>query len=323
MKRVLIVFGGCSFEHDISIKSAENIYKYIDKNIFEVSSLYIDKNNVWYEFDNNFNEINIDNLNKIENIIDYLKEFDIVFNIIHGNTGEDGKLQSMFELFNIKYLGSNSISSMLSMNKELTKQVLKDNNIKQVNYCVYKNIKDVEKKINYPLIIKPSNGGSSIGINIAYNNKELKKAIKKAQEYNDIIIVEEFIQNNIELECSIIDISKKIYVSTVGQIAPTNHFYDYNDKYIKDEAKIIIPADISNDMIKEIKETAKKVFTILNCKDFARIDFLVDKNNNTIYLNEINTLPGFTNVSMFAKLLEYDKYSIKKVLTKLINKNIT
>lgn len=322
MKRILIIFGGCSYEHDVSIKSAKNIYNFIDKDIFDVSCLYISKDNIWYKYDDNFDNVNVGKLDKIQNIIEYLKNFDLIFNTIHGNTGEDGKLQSLFELFDIKYIGSNSVSSMLCMNKDLTKTILQENGIKQIDYRIYKDIKDVENSLKFPIIIKPSNGGSSIGITIANNIKQLKKAIKEAKKYSDKIIVEQYIKNNMELECSIIETKNKVYVSSIGQVIPSNSFYDYEDKYIKNSASIIIPANLNDDTIKEMKLIAEKVFTILNCKDLARIDFLIDKDDNSIYLNEINTLPGFTDISMFTKLLEYDKYNITNLFTSIINKSI-
>lgn len=322
MKKILIVFGGKSYEHDVSIKSAKNLYNYIDKKIFEVNTLYISRDNIWYETNNNFEDLEVSEIYEIDNVIKYIKQYDLVINIIHGNTGEDGKLESLFELFDINYIGSNSISSVLCMNKDLTKIVLDNNNIKQVNYLLFKNIKDMESKLDYPVIVKPNNGGSSIGMGIAYNRKELKDILKIAKNYSDIVIIEKFIENNRELECSVIQKNKKIYVSTIGEIIPSNSFYDYDDKYEKNEANMIIPASLSKEINKEIKDIAKKAFTVLNCKDFARIDFLIDKKDNSIYLNEINTIPGFTDISMFTKLLEYDKFNIKDLITSLINNSI-
>lgn len=322
MKKILIVFGGKSYEHDVSIKSAKNLYNYIDKKTFEVNTLYISRDNIWYETNNNFEDLEVSEIYEIDNVIKYIKQYDLVINIIHGNTGEDGKLESLFELFDINYIGSNSISSVLCMNKDLTKIVLDKNNIKQVNYLLFKNIKDIESKLDYPVIVKPNNGGSSIGMGIAYNRKELKDILKIAKNYSDIVIIEKFIENNRELECSVIQKNKKIYVSTIGEIIPSNSFYDYDDKYEKNEANMIIPASLSKEINKEIKDIAKKAFTVLNCKDFARIDFLIDKKDNSIYLNEINTIPGFTDISMFTKLLEYDKFNIKDLITSLINNSI-
>lgn len=318
MIKVLLLFGGNSFEHEISIKSAKNLYNHIDKKEFEVTDVYISKDNSWYESNLDFDDISIDKLKKIDNITCYIKNFDIVINIIHGNSGEDGKLQSLFELFNIKYIGSNSLSSFLCINKELTKLVLEKNNINQTKYHVYKSIKDTTSKLDYPVIVKPNDGGSSIGIMVAHNDKELKKAIKFSSTYSNKIIIEEFLENCLELECSVIE-NNGLYVSTIGQIIHTNEFYDYEDKYIKNESKIIIPANINELLSKKIKKLAEKVFNLLQCSDFARVDFLVDSKSN-IYLNEINTIPGFTDISMFSKLLEFDNINIEKFITKLIKK---
>ena len=320
MKNVLLIFGGKSYEHDVSIKSAENIYKYIDKSLFNISTIYITKENNWYIFDNNFEKINIVDLKKIDNIVDYLKNFDVVINIIHGNTGEDGKMQSLFELFNISYIGSNSISSTITMNKDLTKIILNNYNIPQVKSIIVNSSNDlINLDLNYPLIIKPNNGGSSIGITIAYNESELNSSLENAFKYSNTLIIEEFIENMLELECSVIE-DDGIYVSTIGQVIPSNSFYDYEDKYIKNESQTLIPASINDSLIEEVKRLAKKVFTVLNCKDLARIDFIYDKTNKKLYLNEINTLPGFTQISMFSKLLEYDGYNITDLITKFIDR---
>lgn len=320
MKKILVLFGGKSYEHDISIMSAKNIYKCLDSKVFNIGLAYISKNNSWYEFNGDFDNIDTNKLNHINNIVEYLKKYDIVFNIIHGATGEDGKLQSLFELFDIKYVGSNSISSLLCMNKDLTKLLLKENDINQVKYTIYKSISETKKTINYPMIIKPSNGGSSIGISIVHNDKEFKKGVKEAQKFSNKIIIEQFIENCLELECSVVKEKNKVYVSSVGQIIHTNEFYDYEDKYIKKQSQLVIPANINKNVSNTIRKTAKKAFNILECDDLARVDFLVDSNNN-IYLNEINTLPGFTNISMFSKLLQYDNFNTQKLLTRII-KNI-
>lgn len=322
MRKILIMFGGKSYEHDISIKSAKNLYNFIDKKLFEVNTLYISKDNIWYETNNSFEDFETTEVYEIDNIIKYVKQYDLVINIIHGRTGEDGKLESLFELFDIKYLGSNSISSVLCMNKDLTKIVLDNSNIRQVNYLIYKSIKDTENKLDYPIIVKPNNGGSSIGMGVAYNRKDFKNILKTSKKYSDTIIIEEFIEDNRELECSVIEKNNKIYVSTIGEILPSNSFYDYDDKYEKNEAVIVIPAYLNDEIKNKIKMIAKKAFTALNCKDFARIDFLIDKKDNSIYLNEINTIPGFTDISMFTKLLEYDKFNIKDLITSLINNSI-
>ena len=322
MKDVLLLFGGHSYEHEVSCKSAKNIYNNINKNIFNVTSVYVSKTNDWYIFDNNFNDINISMLKKVSNIIEFLKKFDCVFNIIHGCDGEDGKYISLFEILNIKYVGPNHLSSMICMNKHITKVILDKNKIRQVKYVLYNgSLKEIEKKLNYPLIVKPSSGGSSIGISKVNDRVELNKAIKNAKKFDNNIIIEEFI-TGLELECAVLQENEKIHVSTIGQIKPSREFYDYDDKYIINSSKTIIPAYISENTANKIKKISKKVFTILNCKDLARIDYFYDYKNDIIYLNEINTLPGFTNISMYPKLLEFDGYSYEKIITTLINNNI-
>ena len=321
MNKILMIFGGNSYEHEVSIKSAENLYKYIDKSLFDITTTYITKENDWYIFNNEFKNINISNLKKVDNIIEYLKTFDCVINIIHGNNGEDGKIQSLLELFNISYIGCESISSVITMNKDLTKIILNSYNIPQVKSITLNINDDININLDYPLIIKPNNGGSSIGIFVVYNETELKEKINESFKYSDTVVIEEFIENIKELECSVIE-DEYIYVSTIGEILPSNTFYDYEDKYIKNESKTLIPADIDELLIKEIKTIAKKAFKALNCKDFSRIDFIYDKTNKKLYLNEINTLPGFTEISMFSKLLEYDGYNLTNLITKLLNKAI-
>lgn len=298
MKKVVLIYGGKSSEHDVSCNSAKEIMNNIDTNKFILSCVYATRNNEW-----------IYQSKKIDNIIEFLKQYDVVFNIIHGNTGEDGKIQGMLDLFNIKYIGSNCGSSYICMDKERTKQILKYYNIPQVPF---QNGKD-KLIIPYPVIVKPAKGGSSIGISIANNKKEYKKAIKKALKYDEKIIVEKYIKAR-ELECAIIE-DKKIIVSDIGEIITENSFYDYETKYIKNNAKTII-SDIPENIKKQIKKYAKTVFKVLELKGLARVDFFYDTEYNKIYLNEINTLPGFTKISMYPKLL--NKYKYKDLITKLI-----
>ena len=298
MKKVVLIYGGNSSEHDISCKSAKEIMENIDKNKFDLYGVYVTPNNEWtYK-------------NKtIENIIEFLKQFDVVFNIIHGNTGEDGKIQGMLDLFNIKYIGSKCGSSYICMDKERTKEILKYYNIPQVPFQNYKD----KLIIPFPVIVKPARGGSSIGINVANNKKEYKKAIKEALKYDDKIIVEKYI-NARELEVAVLE-DKNLIISDIGEIITKNKFYDYDTKYINTDAKTII-SDIPKNIKKQIKKYAKQVFKILKLKGLARIDFFYDIEYNKIYLNEINTLPGFTKISMYPKLL--NKFEYKDLITKLI-----
>ena len=319
LKNVLILFGGNSFEHEISCKSVNFIVKNIDTKKFKFKLVGIDYDNTWYEIndisiiDKNWNK---NNNTKINNIIEYAREFDIVFPIIHGNTCEDGKLQSMFELFNIKYVGCDSYSSIICYDKLLTKLFLEKHSIPQVPYIVYNDNTNLNN-IEYPVIVKPCKCGSSLGINVAYNKKELKKYLKIASKYDINIIIEKFIKNNKELECAILQDNKKLIISDIGEIINNGSWYDFDSKYINQNNTII--SNIDNKIKENIKVYSKKIFNILNCKNLSRIDFIYDVDNNKLYFNEINTIPGFTEISMYPKLINNEGIDFKEIITKLLN----
>ena len=303
MKKVLLIYGGVSPEHEVSCNSAKAIIENIDKTKFNLDCIYITKNNEW-----------LNNNKKITNIIEFIKKYDVVFPIIHGTNGEDGKLQGMLDLFNIKYVGSKQGASYICMDKQRTKQILNYYNIPQVPYQIYQ--KQQRLIIPFPVIVKPANGGSSIGIKIANNKYEYQKAIKNALKYDKKVIIEKYI-NAQELECAVLE-DKKLIISEVGEIITDNNFYDYTTKYQNNNAKTNIVANIPENIKKQIKKYAKTIFEVLELKGLARIDFFYDKDYKKIYLNEINTLPGFTTISMYPKLIINENISYKDLITKLI-----
>ena len=319
MKNVLILFGGNSFEHEISCKSVNFIIDNIDNKKFSFKLVGIDFNNKWYEIkdickiDNNWKN---NNIVKIDNIIEYSKKFDIVFPMIHGNTCEDGKLQSMFELYNIKYVGCDSYSSIICYDKLLTKLILEKYSIPQVPYVIYNENTNLEK-IEYPVIVKPCKCGSSLGINVAHNKKELKRQLKIASKYDKNIIIEKFINNNRELECAIRKNKKKCIISDVGEILNNGSWYDFDSKYIIQNNTII--SNIDKRIKEEIRTYSKNIFEILECKDISRIDFLYDIDSKKLYFNEINTMPGFTEISMYPKLINNEGINFKEIITMLLN----
>ena len=323
MKKVLLLFGGNSEEHFVSCKSAKAILENIDISKFTITSVGISKDNNWYIFNDKLEFLEDGSWlkyslnNKVENIIDFIKSFDVVFPIIHGANGEDGKLQGMLDLFNIKYVGCKTMASSIGMDKELSKIVFNSAAIPQIPYLtVYEdyNIDDITSTLELPLIIKPANGGSSIGINKATNKNDLEKSIKEALKYDKKVIVEKFIKGR-ELECSIIEDNGNLYASSIGEIIPYNDFYDYESKYSL-HSKTCIAYDLDDNVIKKIKEYAIKAFKLLGAKSFSRVDFFLVDNN--IFLNEINTLPGFTPISMYPKLLINDGYRFKDIITILL-----
>lgn len=321
MKKILILFGGNSFEHNISCLSAKTILENIDTKKYEVSSVGIDKDNTWYIFNDDINLLTTNNWNngnitKIDNIIEYLKQFDKVFPIIHGNPEENGNIQGMFNLFDINYVGTDLLGSIISYDKVLTKIICEKYNIPQVPYLVITKNKPLKSiSIDFPVIIKPAKCGSSIGINIAKDIKELNKYIKEAFNYDNKVIIEAFIKSR-ELECAVL-LDKKLKVSPVGEIKSSNTFYDYEAKYVKD-SNLIIPANIEKKLEKEIQDLSLKIFEILELSNLSRIDFLYDYNNKKLYFNEVNTMPGFTTISMYPMLFNNLGITTKDLITKLI-----
>ena len=304
MTKVLLIYGGASEEYDVSCRSAKAIIENIDRDKFELECVNITKNNEWL-YDNK----------RIDNIVEFIKKFDVVFPIIHGTDGEDGKLQGFLDLFRIKYVGSNLGSSFICMDKEYSKIIFEKLGLPIVPYQVIDSVDEIT--IPYPVIVKPANCGSSIGISKANNDQELKEAIKLAKEYDNKVIVEKFVMAQ-ELECAVLETKEGLIVSNIGEIKTNSSFYDYEAKYESDIIQTVIKADISINTSDKIKEYAEKLFKKLNLKGLSRIDFFYDKEKDKIYINEINTLPGFTSISMYPMLIMDQGISYKDLITILI-----
>lgn len=324
MKKVLILFGGNSTEHFVSCKSAKSIVENIDTKLFSYELAGISLDNEWYKFNDDLSLLESGKwlsgkVFKIDNIVEYLRRFDVVFPITHGNNGEDGKLQGFLDLFDIRYVGSKTTGSVVGFDKSLSKLVFSYLNIPQVPYMVIDDdysIKNIINKLGFPMIVKPCCGGSSIGINKANNKKELLRAIKNSFKYDNKIIIEKFITCR-ELECAVLG-NKDLIISDLGEIKSCNSFYDYDAKYVQ-KSETTIPNDLSIDVTDKIKEYACKIFRYMHIKDYARIDFFYDVSNDSIYVNEINTIPGFTTISMFPKLIENEGIDYKDLISILIN----
>lgn len=300
MKKVLIIYGGESYEHDISIKSYNTIINNIDKSKYIVDSIYITKDNIW-----------LNNNKEIDNIIEFIKTFDVVLPIIHGYGGEDGKLQGMLDLFNIKYVGSKCGSSYICMDKIRTKEILSNYDIPQLPYELYKD----KVNIDYPVIVKPSNGGSSIGISVVEKENNIYSALSNAYKYDKKVILEKFVENPIEIECACLKDNDNLLIE-IGSVEQENTFYDYETKYENDKIVTNLNPSISDTIKEKLEDYCSKIFNILDLDGLARIDFLIKDDN--IYLNEINTMPGFTDISMFPMLINKSGISIKDIITILI-----
>ena len=229
----------------------------------------------------------------------------------------------MLELFKIPFVGCKTTSSAIGMDKAFSKMIFSYLNIKQTPFIIINsnnyNYLKITKILKFPMIVKPANGGSSIGISKANNNIELVKAIKLAAKYDKKVIIEEFIKAK-ELECAVLQTKNKL-ITSIGEILNDSKFYDYESKYIN-ETKTTTKPNISKKLKKQIEKTAKKVFTQLDCKGLSRIDFLYDEENDVLYLNEINTLPGFTEISMFPKLLIRNNITYKDLISTIIKNSI-
>ena len=341
-KKLGLIFGGMSTENEVSIMSANSILKNLDKEKYEIFPIYISKNGKWYQYDNLENiKINEDmnDLNKIENVMEYLQKLDVLFPVLHGAYGEDGTIQGLFEMIDKPYVGCGVLASTIGMDKVYAKVIFDKANIRQAPYIYleknrekYKYIDKefnrkimtldesvdlVEKEIGFPVFIKPSNSGSSVGVNKAENKEELKEYIKYAGKFDKKILVEKGIQGK-EVECAVLG-NENVIASCVGEIRPADKFYSYDAKYQNEDSKTTIPANLDENVSSKIKKLAVKAFEAIDGKGLSRVDFFVEDKTNQIYINEINTLPGFTKISMYPKLFEAEGIQYNELLDKLID----
>jgi D-alanine-D-alanine ligase len=341
-KKVALIFGGRSTEHEISILSAKNIYRAIDKEKYQVLSIYVSKEGKFYyiEDSKNFPE----NLKEIEQHKKHLLYFqiddkspfvywenqemhvisvDIFFPITHGTFGEDGSLQGLLKLTQIPFVGCDVLASALCMDKEAMKQILTANQIPITPYVSYQihekssiPYEEIVKKFQLPLFIKPARQGSSVGVYKAKTIEELKQFIEKSFEFDTKILVEKEIKGR-EIECAVLG-NEDPEVTIPGEIKPKHEFYSYDAKYVDpDGAGLFIPAqNLLPEEVQKIKHIAYLTYKALYCEGFARVDMFYQ--NGEIYVNEVNTLPGFTNISMYPKLWEYEGLTQTQLIDKLI-----
>lgn len=346
--KVGVIFGGQSTEHEVSVVSGSSVLKNLNKDKYEIYPIYISKKGEWYHYTKEIEKVEIFNigeepkeLEKIENEFEVLKEQDVIFPVLHGLYGEDGTIQGLLELLKVPYVGCKVLSSSICMDKIYAKIIFEKANIKQTKSVVINAIKTdenrynyidenlnykelsleeicgiVEQKLEYPVFVKPSNSGSSVGVNKANNSNELIKCIEEAKKYDKEILIEQGI-NGKEVECAILG-TDKVEASCVGQIISADEFYDYNSKYKNVESRVIIPADISTEKSEQIRNIAIKAFKAVKASGLARVDFFVENTTGEIYINEINTMPGFTNISMYPKLWENCGIKYENLLDKLI-----
>lgn len=318
-KQVAFIFGGESYEHEISIRSLKSILENVDRNKYMIDLIYIDRKGTWYFCEN---PDRLENKVEIKNI-EVLKKYDMVFPILHGNYGEDGNIQGLFEILHVPYVGCKTKSSAICMDKDYTKKILSSAKISIVPYLVatkdtsLKTLqRKIRNKIGYPCFIKPSSLGSSIGTCKVTKKQQLENAIKEALQYDEKVLIEKYIKGR-EVEVAILE-NKKLIISNIGEVFSGEEFYSYNAKYNCEKSYTKIPTHFRKKTEKKIKDQAKKAYLLLACKDLARIDFFVSKTGK-VYLNEINTMPGFTSISMYPSLMEEISISFPKLIDYLLS----
>ncbi len=311
--RVAVLFGGRSSEHEISLRSAAFVIRNLDPTRFEVVSLLIDKQGKWptaYPIG-----------------LDQKLNIDVIFPVLHGPMGEDGTVQGFLELAEIPYVGSGVLASALGMDKEKAKRLARDAGFPVVPFQVLRNsfsekIEPEKIEMNFPLFVKPANMGSSVGVHKVKNEAELKEALKDAFLYDSKVLVEKAIVGR-EIEVSVLedqDTSHPPLVSIPGEVIPSHEFYSYEAKYLDENgAQYIIPAQLTPDQVKRAQEIARGVFLALDCEGMGRVDLFLEKSTGQFYFNEINTIPGFTSISMYPKLWEYSGISNHELLSRLVD----
>ena len=350
--KVGILFGGRSAEHEVSLQSAKNVFDALDKEKYEAYLIGIDKSGRWCLGEESRFLLDADDPKKIRlnassdavalvpqssGEISYLsstaehnKAVDVVFPILHGPFGEDGTVQGLLKLADIPFVGAGVLAAAVSMDKDVMKRLLRDGGLPIGKFRVVRNIDkavsfdEISAELGLPLFIKPANMGSSVGVSKVYNNEDYHAALKDAFLYDTKVLIEEYISGR-ELECSVLGSSfaeagskHSLSASGVGEIIPSHDFYSYDAKYIDEKgASLVIPAKIPDETKEHIRELSLKVFDVLSCDGLGRVDFFL-KEDGSIIVNEINTMPGFTRISMYPKLWEAAGISYSELIDRLI-----
>lgn len=344
--KVAVIFGGRSAEHEVSLQSARNVIESLDMDRYEPVLIGIDRTGRWYLNESSINLLNSESpvmirlaeqkneialtpTGKSRKLINLnnnkpVGDIDVIFPVLHGPFGEDGTIQGLAKMANVPCVGAGILGSAIGMDKDIMKRLLRDAGIKTAKFVtITKDSKmhypydKIVKSLGIPLFVKPANLGSSVGINKVMDKDNYRQAIEEAFSYDNKIIVEEEITGR-EIECAILG-NDNPAASAVGEIIPNDSFYSYNAKYIDEEgATLVVPAKIPDNVVKRIQEVAVKTFKTLECRGMARVDMFLTPSEKII-VNEINTIPGFTKISMYPKLWEYSGISYKELINRLIS----
>jgi len=312
--RVAILYGGRSGEHEVSIRSAKSIMTAMDPEKYEIVPYFIDKDGRW-------------DPRPILPEPGANREFDMVFPVLHGTFGEDGTMQGLLELADVPYVGAGVLASSVAMDKDIMKRVCRERGLPIVDYLVlyrdaldYRDSLDAERVCRafsaFPLFVKPANLGSSVGITRVSECGEMDAALRLAAEFDRKVIVERGIVGR-EFECSVLG-NENPLASVPCEILPSQKFYDYDDKYLLDQAKFKLPADLTGEQTAELRRLAVECYKAVECEGMARVDFLLESATGTLFINEINTIPGFTSISMYPKMWEQSGVPYSTLIDRLI-----
>ena len=333
MIRVALIYGGQSPEHEISIRSARNVSKVLDRNKYDVIEIAISKAGKWFLLPITEDlTVIVEGTKQVSIRPGMLEPFwldnvslgkiDFVLPILHGPNGEDGSIQGLLKLLNIPFAGSAILGSAVSMDKDIAKTLLKNNGVRVAESITLRRnqtiplLSDMKKALGLPFFVKPCNMGSSVGISQVQDETQWKTALKLAFRHDTKVLLEKRVEGR-EMECAVIG-NESPEASGIGEIV-TNEFYSYSEKYADNSmTKIIIPAKVSKKELRQLREVALKTYLILNCEGFARVDMFLTKNGNII-VNEVNTIPGFTSISMFPKLWAEENITYSYLLNKIID----
>lgn len=336
----MIICGGQSTEHTISRMSCTSVLKNLHRNRYELTLVGIDRDGQWYLLDDTQEDLSLDswldNAQEITDIYNLLKKQDVIFPVLHGQYGEDGTIQGLFELAGVPYVGCRTLASSVAMDKIYTKKILETVGIPQVKSLYVKKrydgqyvvvnhqfdetddiLKAVKNQLGFPCFVKASRSGSSVGCYRVDHEEDLLEILHQAGQYDSHIVIEECI-DCIELETAVLGNDDPI-VSRVGQIMPHGEFYTFESKYEDEESQTCIPALVDQEIQDQIREYALKVFKAIDGHGLSRVDFFLDKKTNNVYLNEINTMPGFTKISMYPQLIEDYGISYSDLIDRLID----
>lgn len=346
--RIGVIFGGKSAEHEVSLNSAQNVMRALDKNKYEIVPIGISKDGQWLLRGDPLKALTggqtsmpqllesgyriVDDLSTGREVIPGsqavgLPDVDVIFPVLHGPFGEDGTVQGLLELADIPYVGAGVLASAVGMDKAAMKDVFRSHGLPVPNYIVIKRhdwetgpdavANRVANEIGYPCFVKPANMGSSVGVSKAHVASELTAAMNDAAQYDRKLLVEYAVPNAREIECSVLGNDKPI-ASVPGEVVPGHEFYDYVAKYIDDSSALLIPAPIDPAVADRVRELSLKAFVAVDCAGMARVDFLLSRDTGELFVSELNTIPGFTRISMYPKLWEASGIGYSELIDRLI-----